>query len=88
MSIHAAVSFGRPFFYNLSASWQKVHRITPLYWFCGQRKGGNELRWIAKVRGGLLLLGAAFVIWGVGRQEHLVVLKKAVKICLECIGVG
>jgi hypothetical protein len=36
------------------------------------------------------LLGAALVLLAVGllRQEHLEVMQKAVKICLECIGIG
>ncbi len=35
-----------------------------------------------------LILAAAFIILGVMRGEPLVVWKKAVKICLECIGIG
>lgn len=36
------------------------------------------------------LLGLAVLLIGVGllKQEHLEVLQKAVKICLECIGIG
>lgn len=37
---------------------------------------------------GMLLLGLGFMGYGIIRQEHLSVLKKAVNICLECIGVG
>nr|WP_293280892.1 CD1871A family CXXC motif-containing protein [Oscillibacter sp.] len=35
-------------------------------------------------------LGLAPVLIGIGlfRQEHLDVLQKAVRICLECIGIG
>lgn len=33
-------------------------------------------------------LGVGMIITGVIRGEHLVVLKKAVNICLECIGIG
>lgn len=35
-------------------------------------------------------LGLALVLIGIGllRQEHLEVLQKAVRICLECIGIG
>lgn len=36
----------------------------------------------------LLILSISFICIGMIRQEHLLVLKKAVKICLECIGVG
>lgn len=32
-------------------------------------------------------IGAIMVVAGVIRDEHLVVLKKAVNICLECIGI-
>lgn len=35
-----------------------------------------------------LLLGAVFVVLGLIASEHLAVLAKAVKVCLECIGIG
>ena len=35
-----------------------------------------------------LFLGIAFILLGVYRGEVAVVLKKAVYICLECIGIG
>ena len=37
-----------------------------------------------------VFLGTALLLIGIGiaREEHLVVLKKAVNICLECIGIG
>ena len=36
------------------------------------------------------ILGLALVLMGIGllRQEQLEVLQKAVRICLECIGIG
>ncbi|MBR1585812.1 MAG: hypothetical protein IJ662_09750 [Clostridia bacterium] len=39
---------------------------------------------------GWLLLGAGAALMGVGlfRQEHLLSLQKAIRICLECIGIG
>ena len=40
------------------------------------------------VRAAVLLTALAFIIFGILREEHLVVLKKAVNICLECIGIG
>jgi len=36
----------------------------------------------------VLLLAAGFLTLGITRGEVLEVFKKAVKICLECIGVG
>lgn len=40
------------------------------------------------IRYALLIFSFLFVGIGILRGEHLVVLKKAVNICLECIGVG
>ncbi len=39
--------------------------------------------WVA-----LTLMGAALVGFGVVRGEVAIVLRKAVRICLECIGIG
>ena len=36
----------------------------------------------------LLFVGAVFVVYGAMRGEAGVVLAKAVKICLECVGIG
>ncbi len=46
----------------------------------------NKLRPYLKYA--LLLLAAAFLAVGILRQEYLAVLRKAVMICLECIGIG
>lgn len=40
------------------------------------------------IRYGILILSILFIGVGIFRGEHLVVLKKAVNICLECIGIG
>ncbi|MGN0711839.1 MAG: CD1871A family CXXC motif-containing protein [Anaerovoracaceae bacterium] len=36
----------------------------------------------------ILFASILFIVWGVFREEHLTVLRKAVNICLECIGIG
>ena len=36
----------------------------------------------------VLLVGAAFVVYGAMRGEAAAVLKKAIGICMECIGLG
>ena len=36
----------------------------------------------------ILVLAVAAIIFGIMQQEHMVVMKKAVNICMECIGVG
>ncbi len=36
----------------------------------------------------VLLLGAAMIAFGVVRGEPDIVLQKAVRICMECIGLG
>lgn len=50
-------------------------------------KGLNALKINAKY--GVLVLSLAFVFVGISiREEHKIVLRKAINICLECIGVG
>lgn len=48
----------------------------------------SDSRRLAAVRAALLVIAAAFILIGVHRGEAGVVLKKAVNICLECIGLG
>lgn len=48
-------------------------------------EGKKALRWL---RLAVLLAGAACLILGLQRGQQLEVMNKAVKICLECIGIG
>ena len=45
-------------------------------------------RALAALRIALLAVAAAFIVIGVRRGEAAIVLKKAVNICVECIGLG
>lgn len=39
-------------------------------------------------RNGILIISVLFIFVGIYRNEVGVVLKKAINICLECIGIG
>lgn len=43
----------------------------------------NRRAWLV-----LLCIGIVCMVVGVMRREHLVVLQKAIQVCLECIGIG
>ncbi len=36
----------------------------------------------------ILVLAVVFIVVGIVQREHITVLDKAVRICLECIGIG
>lgn len=36
----------------------------------------------------ILVCAIAFIIFGIIREEHMIVLSKAIRICLTCIGIG
>jgi len=40
------------------------------------------------IRIGIFITSICFVAFGLYREEHAIVLKKAINICLECIGIG
>lgn len=40
------------------------------------------------IRWGILILAACFIILGIATGEPVLVLQKAVRVCLECIGIG
>lgn len=41
-----------------------------------------------KLRWRILCIGAACLVYGLARGEASIVLAKAVRVCLECIGLG
>ena len=46
----------------------------------------KALIWSARL---LIMLAASFfIIAGISHSEHLVIMDKAIRICLECIGIG
>ena len=49
-----------------------------------------ELRNLTKaaVQAALLVVGIAMLCFGVWRGETATVLSKAIKLCLECVGIG
>lgn len=48
----------------------------------------NRARRVIALRALAIAAGAGFIALGIYRGEVAVVLRKAVNICLECIGVG
>lgn len=40
------------------------------------------------VQAAFVVLALVFIGMGIARQEHLDVMQKAIRICLECIGIG
>lgn len=55
---------------------------------CRKKHFQIENRMKTSLRIACLLTACVFVAYGVRRGEMLVVLNKAVNICLECIGLG
>lgn len=41
-----------------------------------------------RFRIGILVISLLFIGIGIVKQEHVEVMQKAVRVCLECIGIG
>lgn len=48
----------------------------------------KQIRWIQILRLLVILAAVGCIIFGVSRGEAAIVLRKAIRICLECIGVA
>lgn len=48
------------------------------------------MNWLKEKGAGMLMLAGGIIFLAIGliRKEHLTVLEKAIRICLECIGIG
>jgi len=40
------------------------------------------------IKYGILIMSISFIITGIYREEVRIIFKKAINICLECIGIG
>lgn len=47
-----------------------------------------KARRIHIIRAAIFVVALVFIALGIARGEHSIVLRKAVRICLECIGIG
>ena len=43
---------------------------------------------LGKIRSLLLALAVCCILWGLWRGEARIILNKAVRVCMECIGLG
>ena len=43
---------------------------------------------LGKIRSLLLALAVCCILWGLWRGEARIILQKAVRVCMECIGLG
>ena len=51
-------------------------------------KGVKILKNKRMIQLALIVIGISMLVYGVSRGEAAVVLSKAIKICLECVGIG
>ncbi len=67
---------------------QILYRIPDVYW-CHQSIGGKQMVFKkAAVQVLLLLAGIAMLIFGIWREEAQTVFSKAIRLCMECVGIG
>lgn len=50
--------------------------------------GSNKKSYKVIIQAGLLILATAFIFIGIVQNQNIAVLQKAIRICLECVGIG
>ena len=68
----------QPILYNTKVSWSTIQ----------QKRSNIMLKYQKTCQIILLILGVSMVSYGAVRGEAATVLGKAIKLCLECVGIG
>ena len=76
--------------HKLSVKFPFLTKILSVPWYHGKQKGVIQVFRAKKtiVQGLLIAAGIAMVCFGALRGEVGTVLNKAIRLCLECVGIG
>jgi hypothetical protein len=75
---------------NFATTLRELAYIRPLYCLCKTKPGtaygrGDTMKHMRLLG---IVLAFGMIAYGVVREEHFVAFRKAVNICMECIGLG